>query len=84
MSTTRISVTDSGIRFTLVRIRSASPSASARGQNDTSTGRSAAISAFTNPATSTPKRSGSAPNSKSIRARSGSMFPPVTAAPHVL
>ena len=47
MSTTRISVTDSGIRLTLVRMRSSSSTAVSRGRNDTSIGRSAAISAFT-------------------------------------
>ena len=82
MSTTRISVTDSGMRLTLVRIRSSSAKASARGRNDTSMGRSAAISALTSSATRWANPSGSGPNSKSILADSGSMFPPVTALPH--
>ena len=82
MSTTRISVTDSGIMLTLVRIRSWSSTAVERGRNATVIGRSAASSAFTSASTRGPKPSGSGSNSKSIRALSGSMFPPVTGTCH--
>ena len=82
MSTTRISVTDSGIMFTFVRMRSSSATAVSRGRKATSIGRSAAISALTSSSTRAPKPSGRGSNSKSIRAASGSMFPPVTAVPH--
>ena len=82
MSTTRISGTDSGMRLTLVRMRSSSSRASARGRKLTSIGRSAASSAFTSSSIRGPKPSGSGSNSKSIRADRGSMFPPVTGTPH--
>ena len=65
-----------------MRMRSSSSTASARGKNDTSIGRSAASSAFTSSSTRGPKPSGSGSNSKSMRADSGSMFPPVTGTRH--
>ena len=82
MSTTRISVTDSGIMFTFVRIRSSSVMAVSRGRKATSIGRSAAISALTSSSTRFPKPSGRGSNSKSMRAARGVMLPPVTAVPH--
>ncbi len=82
MSTTRISVTDSGMRLTFVRIRSSSRRASARGRKLISIGRSAAISALTSSVTRSAKPSGSGSNSKSMRALSGSMLPPVTGVAH--
>ena len=82
MSTTRISLTDSGIRLTFVRMRSSSSRAVPRGRNATSIGRSAASSALTSSSTRGPKPSGSGSNSKSMRADSGSMFPPVTGTRH--
>ena len=82
MSTTRISVTDPGIMLTLVRMRSSSATAVSRGRKPTSMGRSAAISALTSSSTRAPKPSGRGSNSKSIRAASGVMFPPVTAVAH--
>ena len=82
MSTTRISGTDSGMRLTLVRMRSSSSTATDRGRKDTSMARSSASSAFTNSSTRGPKPSGSGSNSKSMRAARGSMFPPVTGTRH--
>ena len=84
MSTTRISFTNSGMRLTLVRIKASSARASARGRNEISMGRSAAISAFTSSVTRAANPSGRGSNSKSMRADSGAMLPPVTDTPQVL
>ena len=82
MSTTRISLTDSGIMLTFVRIRSSSSTAVERGRKETSIGRSRASSSLTSCSTFGPNPSGSGSNSKSIRALSGSMLPPVTGTRH--
>ena len=81
MSTTRISLTDSGIRFTFVRMRSSS----ARpwpGQERTAIGPVGGELGVDQLLDAGGEPSGSGSNSKSMRAASGSMFPPVTGTRH--
>ena len=82
MSTTRMGSTCSGMRLTLVRMRSGSARASARGRNMTLTGCGAEIMALRRSSTSRPNSTLIASNSKSMRACPGSMLPPVTLAPY--
>ena len=70
-----------GSRLVAVRMMSGIANASSRGSIFTSIGRSAAISAFTDSAIRSLKSGGTSARSKSIRAVSGSMLPPVTSAP---
>jgi hypothetical protein len=81
MSTMRTTSMSGGSRFVAVRMMSGIANASSRGSTLTSIRRSCAISAFTVSATRSLKSGGTSARSKSIRADSGSMLPPLTSAP---
>ena len=81
MSTMRTSAMSSGRRLVAVRMMSGIPNASARGSVVARIARSAAISTLTASVTRSLNPGGTSGRSKSIRAVSGSMLPPVTSAP---
>lgn len=81
MSTIRTISISGGSRLVAVRMMSGIANASSRGRLLTVIRRSVRISALTDSATRSLKSGGTSARSKSIRADSGSMFPPVTRAP---
>ena len=81
MSTIRTTSRSGGSRLVAVRMMSGIANASARGSTSTRIARSAATSTAQAAATRSLKSGGSSARSKSIRAVSGSIDPPVTRAP---
>jgi hypothetical protein len=81
MSMIRTSLTSGGTRLVAVRMMSGMANASSLGRTRTSMRRPAATSVLQAASTASRKPGGTSGRLKSIRADSGSMFPPVTRAP---